>query len=53
MTTISTVLILQSKDSWKLEDLDSIKINYEFSDKLLTFLKKLGPLPKVYRQIMK
>jgi hypothetical protein len=53
VTSISEALVLQERDTWKLEDLDNIKINFDLGSKLLNFLKKLGPLPKMYKEILK
>lgn len=53
VTTIASVLVLQGKDSWGIEELESVKINYELGPKLLIFLKKLGVLPKVFKKILR
>ena len=29
-----------------------MKVNYELGAKLITFLKKMGPLPKIYKLIL-
>jgi hypothetical protein len=45
-------LILQPKETWKLEEFDHMKVNFELGAKLINFLKKMGPLPKVYKTIL-
>ena len=30
-----------------------MKINFDFGPKLMNFLKKMSPLPKIYKSIMK
>jgi len=30
-----------------------MKVNYEFGPKLMNFLRKMGPLPKIYKSIVK
>jgi response regulator RpfG family c-di-GMP phosphodiesterase len=52
VTSISTILVLQPKESWKLEEFDHMKVNYELGAKLVNFLKKMGLLSKVYKIIL-
>lgn len=45
-------LLTTIRETWRLEELDHSKINYDFSNRLLNFLKRIAPIIPLYKKIV-